>query len=366
MVTSHDRAIGSLVNAQTRAGAAAGRTADDILAAARAMTEPAHQAAVERLPEEIRHVAGYHAGWWDADGRPCAGTGKAVRPALVLACARAIAEGAGWPGRAGPAAGAVRAAVPAAVAVELVHDFSLLHDDVMDGDPVRRHRPAAWTVFGTGSAVLAGDTLISLALDVLADSGAQTKVLTTALLRLCGGQNADLAFERRTDITLAECVTMAADKTGALLGCACELGALAGGADPARAARLREFGEHLGLAFQLVDDLLGIWGDPETTGKPVYGDLVARKKSLPVVAALTSQTPAGERLARLYGRNTLDEQALAQAAQLIDASGARLWATEQARHHMEAALEHLERAEPAPDAAADLRVLAHLIVHRDR
>ncbi|MBG0831208.1 polyprenyl synthetase family protein [Planomonospora sp. ID67723] len=368
MATGHDSTTGFLTELQVSVGSApGGRSAGEILAEARAITEPAHRAAVERLPDEIRHITGYHAGWWDADGRPCADTGKTVRPALVLACARAIADGAGRPDRAGPEAGAVRAAIPAAVAVELVHDFSLLHDDVMDGDPIRRHRPAAWAVFGTGSAVLTGDTLVTLALDMLADAGAGAKVLTTALLRLCGGQNADLVFEGRSDVTIAECMTMVAGKTGALMGCACELGALAGGADPARAARLREFGEHLGLAFQLVDDLLGIWGDPGITGKPVHSDLAARKKSLPVVAALTSRTPAGARLARLYEqKGTLDAQALARAAQLVDASGARRWAQEQARHHMETALECLGRADPAPEAAADLRTLARLVVHRDR
>nr|BFE78240.1 hypothetical protein GCM10020093_008410 [Planobispora longispora] len=119
--------------------------------------------------------------------------------------------------------------------MELVHDFSLLHDDVIDGDAMRRRRPAAWTVFGVGSAVLTGDTLITLALDLLAGSPMAAKVLTTALLELCRGQNADLVFERRTDVTIAECVAMAAGKTGALLGCACELGAWA--AAPTRPGR---------------------------------------------------------------------------------------------------------------------------------
>ncbi|WP_081937792.1 polyprenyl synthetase family protein [Streptosporangium roseum] len=333
------------------------RSAHEVLAAAQELAGPAHRGAVDRLPEEIRHIAGYHAGWWDAEGRPRQGGGKAVRPALVLASAWAAG---------GEDAAVVRAAVPAAVAVELVHDFSLLHDDIMDGDLTRRHRPAAWSVFGVGEAILAGDVLLTLALDLLAGSPG-LRVLTGSLLRLCSGQSADLAFESRTDVTLAQCVEMAAGKTGALLGCACEIGALAGGADQDRAGLFGRFGRHLGLAFQLTDDLLGIWGDPAVTGKPVFSDLAGRKKSLPVVAALTSGTPAGERLARLYhGDQILDERSLAHAADLVEAAGARAWAQREAEANLAAALACLRQADPAPEAAGDLRLLAQLIIQRDR
>jgi len=213
------------------------RTAAQILAETRAVVNPAHRAAVDGLPLEIRHVAGYHIGWWEADGRMTGAGGKAVRPAFVLACARAAGGG-------GDQAEMTdrRAAVDAAVAVELVHDFSLLHDDVMDGDLTRRHRAAAWAVFGVGRAILAGDALLALAMDVLTgdpgpddDAGTRglphvragsARVLSGALLELCRGQSADLAFENRGDVTLTECLAMAERKTGALLGAACQLGAL--------------------------------------------------------------------------------------------------------------------------------------------
>jgi geranylgeranyl diphosphate synthase type I len=130
------------------------RTASDILSEVQGLTHAAHRAAVDRLPAALRHIAGYHAGWWEADGSPrTGGGGKALRPALTLACAAAVA---------GP--DAVPDAIGAAVAVEVVHDFSLLHDDVMDRDTTRRGRPAAWTVFGTDQALLAGDALLALAL----------------------------------------------------------------------------------------------------------------------------------------------------------------------------------------------------------
>ena len=247
---------------------------------ARDLVGPAIAAAVDRLSPEVKKVAAYHLGL-DGGG----GTGKALRPALALLSARA-------------AGAAAERGVPAAVAVELVHNFSLLHDDIMDGDTERRHRPTAWTVHGVGAAILAGDALLALAQDILLeDTAAQglwaARCLSAAVLRLIAGQGADLAFEQRDDVSLAECQTMAGDKTAALMACACSIGAIHVGAPPGLAMGLAGFGAHAGQAFQLTDDLLGIWGAPEVTGKPVRADLRARKKSLPVVAALTSGSDAG-------------------------------------------------------------------------
>ncbi|MGW4794859.1 polyprenyl synthetase family protein, partial [Nonomuraea sp. NPDC004297] len=194
------------------------------------------------------------------------------------------------------------------------------------------------------------------------------RVLAAAVRELCVGQSLDLAFERHAEVGLAACLSMAEAKTGALLGAACELGALAAGAAPDRARRLREFGRELGVAFQLVDDLLGIWGDGAATGKPVGSDLAARKKSLPVVAALTSGTPEGERLARLYARppgDTLDTAALTQAAHLVEQAGGRSWATEEAGRRLDTALLALHHARPDPSAAHDLETLAAAMTHRN-
>jgi geranylgeranyl diphosphate synthase type I len=355
------------------------RTAAQILAETRAVVNPAHRAAVDGLPPEIRHVAGYHIGWWEADGRMTGAGGKAVRPAFVLACARA-AGGGGDQAAMRERLASAQAAVDAAVAVELVHDFSLLHDDVMDGDLTRRHRAAAWAVFGVGRAILAGDALLALAMDVLTgdqgrdgglDAGAcaragSARVLSGTLLELCRGQSADLAFENRGDVTLTECLAMAERKTGALLGAACQLGALAGGADHRAAELYRTFGRHIGVAFQLVDDVLGIWGDPAVTGKPAGNDLAARKKSLPVVAALTSGGQAACHLARLYQReDAFDEAAVAHAAELVEMAGGRVWALAEAERRIQAAREALAGARPEPNAEADLHVLADLITRRN-
>jgi geranylgeranyl diphosphate synthase, type I len=328
------------------------RTVQHMLAEARMLVEPAHRAAVDRLPDLMRHIAGYHAGWWDARGQPTANHGKSVRPALVLATAAAVG-------------GRPADAVAQAVTVELVHDFSLLHDDIIDGDLTRRHRPSAWSVFGVSEAILAGDMLMSLAADLLAGRPC-VKVLTRAVLDLCTGQAADMAFGQRADVGVEECAAMAAGKTGALLACAGELGALAGGGDARQAALLAQFGHHLGMAFQLVDDLLGIWGDPALTGKPAQSDLASRKKSLPVVAALTSGTPAGDRLARLYHHDCNGgHTALTRIADLIEESGARSWAQTEADRHLGLALDCLTRAVPDESGTADLTALAHLIARRD-
>lgn len=351
------------------------RTASDLLGEARAAIGPRHRAAVDGLPEPLRRVAGYHAGFRDADGTPRppqSEAGKAIRPALVLACAGAAG---------GPEAAA--AAVPAAVAVELVHDFTLLHDDVMDGDALRRGRPAAWTVYGTAQALLAGNALLAAALRHDEDAGECSAVLAAvladAVLDMCAGQAADVAPAptgggHRSPLAehgppshdgpltrpdLAAVLYTAELKTGALFGAACELGArTAGAADP---ARYRAFGRLLGRAFQLVDDVLGIWGDPSSTGKPAGCDPAAARRSAPVVWALTSGTGASARLAKALADPSCDA---GSTADLIAATGARRWALAEARRLTDAALDCLDRASPRPEGAADLRVLASALVDR--
>ena len=325
----------------------------------RGLLEPDLRESVERLPAPMRRIAGYHFGWWDELGTPAsADTGKAIRPVLVVLSAEAV----------GSTAERVRRA---AVAVELVHNFSLLHDDVIDGDATRRHRPTGWSVFGVPTAILAGDALLTLAFGVLAEdpspaTATAVRRLCTALLQVVDGQTEDVAFEHRTDVLLTECMAMAAGKTGALMGCACALGSLLADAEPYRVEHLRRFGEHLGLAFQLVDDLLGIWGDPGVTGKPILSDLRSRKKSLPVVAALTAGTKASSELARLYHRaEPLEESDLCVAATLVEQAGGREWAEAEAQRQLDTALSCLQAADPDERAAEQLVAVAHLITRRD-
>jgi geranylgeranyl diphosphate synthase type I len=335
------------------------RTAGEVLAWSRGLVDPAMRKAVDTIADPLRHIAGYHLGWWDEAGHPAdANGGKAIRPALTLLTAGAVG-------------GDPATVLPAAVAVELVHNFSLLHDDVMDGDLTRRHRRTAWSVFGRRYAILTGDALVTVAFDVLSSSGLSSvqsglRRLSSTILDLLHGQYEDILFERTDSVDLAECQHMAACKTGALLSCSAALGALFGGGTPDQVDHLGSFGEHLGLAFQHFDDLLGIWGNPATTGKPVHSDLDNRKKSLPVVAALVSDTSAGRELAELYRRESpLSTGELVHAADLVEAAGGRTWSQSQTTYLLDQALVHLNAADSREPAATELTALARLIVNRD-
>lgn len=303
--------------------------APEVLTRCRELVRPALREAVGRLHPWLGEMAAYSFGWCEVGGAPAtASGGKGVRQALAVLGA----ESAGAPARAG---------VPAAVAVELVHVFSLLHDDIMDGDPARRGRPTVWKAYGTGPAVLAGDALFALAVETLADTGSGAEAvrpLSAALMDLVRGQADDLLFATRPwrgpeRVRPQEYRVMAEGKTGALLGCAAALGALLGGAPPAEVAALDRAGRHLGIAFQIVDDVLGIWGDPLVTGKPVHGDLRERKKTFPVLAALDAPTPAAAHLARLLESDGAPQE----VAALVEECGGRSAALAEAHRHMASA-----------------------------
>ncbi|WP_443055165.1 polyprenyl synthetase family protein [Streptomyces sp. NBC_00704] len=333
--------------------------ARQVLARCRGLAGPALREAVGRSHPWVAEIAGYSFGWCEVGGAPATGSdGKGLRQALAVLGA----EAAGAPARAG---------VPAAVAVELVHAFSLLHDDVMDGDPVRRGRATVWKAYGTGAAVLAGDALFALAVETLArrphPAGAEAvRMLSGALGDLVRGQADDLLFADRP-WTGPERVrprayrAMAEGKTGALLGCAAALGAVLGGAPTATAAALDRAGRHLGIAFQVVDDVLGLWGDPSVTGKPVHGDLREGKKTFPVLAALDSPDPAARRLASLLERGGDP----VEAAGLVEAAGGRAAALAEAGRQLAAAETALTTAPLASRPVRDLRALADFAVRRD-
>jgi geranylgeranyl diphosphate synthase type I len=334
-------------------------TESEILGFARDLIEPEYRAVVDRLPTIVRHVGGYHVGWWDVAGRSAFNPGKAIRPALVVTSAAAMSDESVDANR-----GRV---IAAALAVELVHDYSQLHDDIMDGDQIRRHRPTAWAQFGLGPAILTGDMFLAGAFELLVRHDvAAVEILARAFREMCEGQAADLDFEQRVSVGLDECVRMSEQKTAALMSASCELGAWAAGVNVDRMIHMREFGFHVGRTFQLVDDLLGIFGDPQATGKPLYADLVHRKKSLPVVAALNSGTPAGREFARRYTNDgSFSHHELVHLAQLVEDAGGRRWAEQQARRSRSDAECALRAACPEPGAAEDLLTLAELIMRRD-
>ena len=245
----------------------------------------------------MRTICAYHFGWVDADGatgRSRSGSGKAIRPTLAVLSAEA-------------GGGTAADGVAAAVAVELVHNFSLLHDDIMDRDVERRHRPTAWVVFGEGQAILAGNAMLTAAIDVLVRDGARRaaaacRACSQSIQLLISGQSADLALESKASVDLDEVLRMEAGKTAALLACSASIGAIAAGAAPAVVAGLAAYGHELGMAFQLVDDILGITGDAAATGKSSSSDVRAGKRSAPIVAALVSGTSGLGRTARSCSR----------------------------------------------------------------
>ena len=317
------------------------------LGRAGALVTPAIDEAVGRLGAELRLPAQHH----------LQGGGKRVRAALVLLSASATGaeESVGIVG---------------AVAIELVHNYSLIHDDIIDEDRERRHRPTTWVEFGIGSAIVAGDALSTLALQVLlaeptAERVAATVRLATATQAMIAGQAEDMAFEARPEVTVEECLRMEEGKTGALLSCAASLGAVLAGAPAATIEALAEFGSHLGAAFQGVDDLLGIWGDPAVTGKPVGSDLLRRKKTLPLATALARGDAVAAELRELLA-GELDESAVLHAAGLLDRSGVRDEIQAFADEHLRKAGEALDRVTLRPGPRTELLAIAHYVAARDR
>jgi geranylgeranyl diphosphate synthase type I len=305
----------------------------------------------------------YHIGWTDEQFRPIEMKGgKRIRPLFTILASQA-------------AGGQPEKALPAAAAVELIHNFSLIHDDIQDQSETRRGRATVWWLWGEAQAINAGDAMFSLAhlaLHRLAQYDLPANRIATALrllaqtsLSLCYGQHLDLDFESQLDVDTEAYLTMVRGKTAALLGCAGQLGALVASPDPNLAEHYRRVGESLGLAFQIQDDVLGIWGDPQLTGKPVADDIRRRKKSLPVLHVLGRQNDRhAASLRNLYTKETLSEQEVAEAVAILDASQARTYAEELARRHLDCALSELEAAKPEKEAGEALREMAHFLVRR--
>ena len=330
-----------------------------VLERSRLLVQPAIAAAVDRLCVELRRPSRYHFGWTEADGSPSsAGSGKGLRPALAVLSAEAV----GAPGA---------TAVPGAVATELVHNFSLVHDDIIDGDTVRRHRATVWSAFGVEDAIISGDALHNLAYQLLLEEPTAERVsaatrLTAATAAMIAGQAADMAFDDVTGIDLEACLAMEADKTGALIGYSASVGAVLAGAAGIHVDALEAYGRELGLAFQAVDDVLGIWGDPAVTGKAAGNDLRARKKSMPVAIVLSGHDEAAEQLGDIYDlEGDLSDADVDRAAAIIEAAGGRDRTVAEARLHLDAALDSVADVGLVDTAVVDLVDLARFVAERD-
>jgi geranylgeranyl diphosphate synthase type I len=329
------------------------------LSMARWLVPPVLSSAIDSLGGQLSQICGYQLGMYDVDGhRTGRVAGKLIRPAFTLLCAQAVG-------------GRPEDALPACAAIELLHNASLIHDDIMDGDEERRHRPTVWAKFGEPMAILAGDALIALGFEAIAGyqhpaAARSTAVLAATLRKLAVGQELDLRFESEATVSVDECLAMMGGKTGVLLGCSCRLGAAYASAPAEWSVRFERFGYHLGIAFQLVDDLLGIWGDPRVTGKPVGSDLHARKKSAPVVAALTTTTTEARRIAERYTNpRPLTGDEVTELADVIDEAGGRAWTRAEADRQVSLAWDLVDGLDLDQSARSHLASLTTALMERE-
>ncbi|MEV7086113.1 polyprenyl synthetase family protein [Streptomyces sp. NPDC093085] len=327
--------------------------------AVRSAVLPVVRERVAALEPTLARICSYHLGFVDEHGGPSgAQNGKLTRAGLMAAAADGV----------GLRPEDIRCQ---AAALELLHNSTLIHDDIIDADELRRGRPAAWKVFGAGQAILAGDALQALALRMVVDDEGpgHTEIaglFAEALGLVLAGQARELTVRLGPDTGTAAYDRIVTEKTSALLECALVTPALRAGSPQHVRAALRSAGRHLGLAFQILNDVEDIWGDPAVTGKPVRSDILRRNPSFPVLAALSTGTPAGERLRLLWESDGTTAAHLQEMAGLVEETGGRHTAERTSRGHLDTALEHLARAELTPAAAAGLTALFDRIVHRDR
>ena len=307
----------------------------------------------------------YHLGWEEADGRPSLeGAGKALRPVLCLLTCEALC-------------GSPEPALPAAAAIEILHNFSLVHDDIQDRDRTRRGRATAWTVWGEAQAINAGDGLWALSTRTLLGAGERVEVTAATVLRaaqmlndasltMIEGQALDLAFESRELVSAEEYLDMIARKTGALIARSISIGALFGGADGAQLDAFERYGALIGRIFQVRDDVLGVWGEEAVTGKSASSDIRRKKQTLPVVYALSRGTSASARLAALYAKPELDHSDVAEAVACLEETGAREYASALAWDTFGQASEALAALPLREEARRELDEMGRFLLEREK
>lgn len=312
----------------------------------------------------IYQMQRYHLGWIDGDGRPANGQGKGLRPMMcLLACQ---AAGGDW-----------HKALSFAAALELVHNFSLIHDDIQDGDTQRRHRDTVWHKWGLAQGINAGDSMRGLAALTLVqgvdDSHPATRIrlavegLEKASLEMIEGQFLDITYERNTEVTTDQYLAMIGRKTGALFGCSYYLGALAAGCEAGALEAWRQFGLDMGAVFQIRDDVLGVWGDEDRLGKPIASDIRRKKMCLPVVHALQSAQGQDRRsMQTIYGNDDpATDEDVDQVLSVLDRTGARAYCQGLAAQHNDSAMRRLDGLKLDKEMDSQLRGLAKFFLERE-
>lgn len=315
----------------------------------------------------LQRMCAYHLGMTDAEGAtvPTAERsplqGKRMRPQLALLCCAA-------------AGGQMADAAPLAAAIELLHNFTLVHDDIQDRSPNRRHRPTVWRLWGDAQAINCGDALFAAAqIGVLACDGRSAPLLEIArafnrmTIDIVRGQVLDLGFEGRRDVSPEAYLEMIGGKTAAIVRFAAWAGALLGGADDGVAAHFGAFGEALGLGFQLRDDALGVWGAAEETGKDTADDIRRRKQALPVILLRQAASDADRaELDRIFAGPAVPETDVERVLAML--AGYRIADEVEARvrEAHDTAVAELDALPPGtdPDAIAALRALTDRMAAR--
>jgi geranylgeranyl diphosphate synthase type I len=304
---------------------------------------------------DMTNMIAYHMGW-EGEGAGDTAQGKRIRPLIVLLSTAAV--GGSW-----------ESTLPAAESVELIHNFSLIHDDIEDGSDLRRGRPTVWKIWGTSQAINSGDALFALAfqtLTKLTNTATQEitinafEILSNTCLMLTQGQYLDLSYEQRRNLNIDDYWLMVKGKTAALIAACAEMGALIGGANQNLREEFRRFGNLLGLAFQVQDDYLGIWGKSELTGKSTKSDLVTGKNTLPVLYGLDKS----DSFAKRWCQAPISADEVPEIVLLLEGAGVREYTQEIADQLSTDALDALTKANPKGEAGQALIELTNKLLLR--
>lgn len=309
----------------------------------------------------------YHLGWTDKNGQLLQKEtqGKLIRPTFCLLACEALG-------------GDLNTVLPAASAIELIHNFSLIHDDIEDNSPYRRSRPTVWKLWGQPKAINAGDAMHTLGIESilrLNDRGVQPVIiiravsaLNEACLRLCEGQDLDLLFESLIDININDYLKMVEGKTAALFACAMKLGALLSN-NPVNDRIMKmffDFGHDIGIAFQIQDDIFGIWGKDRITGKSSDSDIMQRKKTLPVVYALENLTGnSRDILVQYYGANTFKHDEIDLIRKTLEKAGSKEYAASLGAYYYDKGVKGLASTGLSEESLKSLIQAAATLVNRE-
>lgn len=306
----------------------------------------------------------FHLGWEDELGNPSQNSGgKRLRPSLCLLACEASGSDA-------------RRALPAAAAVELLHNYSLIHDDIQDDDQERHHRPTVWKIWGKPQAINAGTAMRILANQALyrliergeaLEKHSQAQhLMDLCTLKLIEGQYLDISFENRLDVRLSDYLEMVAGKTAALIACSLEIGALIGTNDKEVVNSFKNFGFNIGFSFQIRDDILGIWGSPEKTGKSNGSDIMRKKKSFPILYALEkSEGQAHAELVKIYQHETVNAQERNRVLEILDSVQADKFAQQEADNYCNQAMLELARLGLRSSLMDSFEEIAEFLTNRD-